>query len=163
MRKKLPILYLILISLVWACTKKTNDLSYEEIETYFSERQKQKIPHEAKKIFILSKSGCVSCNKSFTELSTYFLKDSSSIILITHGEPFEGIPEFDDSTYTAHIYYDHNIEQFPEYKKLYNNQLLYLSHLKIDTIIPITAEHLLSSMQYVNEREQLNLQIDYIK
>lgn len=163
MRKKSPILYLILINLVWGCTKKTNDLGYEEIESYFAERQKQKIPQEARKLFILSRSGCISCNKSFAELITYFLQDKSSMILITHGEPFEGIPEFNDNTYTAHIYYDHNIDQFPAYNKLNKNQLLYLSDLEIDTLIPITAEHLLSSMQYVNEREQLNLNLGYAK
>lgn len=112
--------------------------SYEELASYFKEKQGYTLTEHTKRIFILNDEGCMPCNKHFSELMTENLDDSTSLFLILASATNIDLSEF--AKLKHRVFYDRpeNIKT----KVFDKSGLIFLRHKAIDTIISIDARQL---------------------
>lgn len=138
------LLYCLFISVfATGCSPFSPPSEFDRLNEYFANRHQLELDDRVKGVFVLSASGCMSCNKKFARLIEAFKDKPDLVVLVT--APSSRIDH--SNLQASNFYFDSRPEPFLEQSKA-----ILLSKKSIDTILAIDAESVDRNLDYIMEK-----------
>lgn len=118
----------------------------KKIESYFREKHNYSFSNNLKAIFVLTESGCMNCNKQFSEFISKDVAKDDVVCLIKASGTRVDISGIENNGITS--FYDTN----PDEAILSESGVIFLKNKEIDTIIKIDAKTLDGSFSYIKQK-----------